>query len=66
VAIRIAGQINALGIKGQALLDLGRLYCSRNRNDLAVQLIKESIALFKQLGADNHLKRAEAILGAIP
>ena len=66
VAIRIAGQINAMGIKGQALLDLGRLYQSRNRNDLALQLIKESIALFKQLGADNHRQRAEAILGAIP
>lgn len=65
VAIRIAGQINAMGIKAQAFLDLGRLYQSQKRYDLAAELIKESIALFKQLGADKHLERAEAILGAI-
>jgi class 3 adenylate cyclase/tetratricopeptide (TPR) repeat protein len=59
-AIRIAGQINAMGIKGQASLDLGRLYQSRKNKDLALPLIKESIALFRQLGADSHLQRAEA------
>jgi class 3 adenylate cyclase/tetratricopeptide (TPR) repeat protein len=65
VAIRIAGQINAMGIKAQAFLDLGRLYRSQKRYDLAAELISESIVLFKQLGADNHLQRAEAILGAV-
>jgi tetratricopeptide (TPR) repeat protein len=61
-AIRIADQINAKGIKGQASLDLGRLYQSKKRYNLAVPLITESIALFKQLGADRHLERAQAVL----
>ncbi len=61
-AIRIAGRTNALGIKGQSSLDLGRLYQSQRRNRLAIPLIKESIALFELLGADEHLKRAQAAL----
>ncbi|MBC2742332.1 MAG: hypothetical protein HGJ93_04570, partial [Desulfosarcina sp.] len=61
-AIRIASQINAMGIKGQASLDLGRLYQFKKRNDLAVPLIKESVALFEKLGADRHLQRAKAAL----
>jgi tetratricopeptide (TPR) repeat protein len=64
-AIRIAGQINATGIKGQASLDLGRLYLAKKRNDLAVPLIKESLALFEQLGANGHLKRAQTALQAV-
>ena len=64
-AIRISSQIDAMGIKGQACLDLGRLYLSKNNNDLAVPLIKESIALFKQLGADSHLQRATALLNTV-
>ena len=61
-AIRIAEQINAMGIKGQASLELGRLYQVNKRNDLAAPLIKESLALFEQLGAGGHLKRAQAAL----
>ncbi|MCB2147875.1 MAG: AAA family ATPase [Deltaproteobacteria bacterium] len=64
-AIRMAGQINALGIKGQASFDLARLYQAKNRNDLAVPLFKQSIALFEQLGADGHLERAQAGLNAL-
>ncbi|WP_155319866.1 adenylate/guanylate cyclase domain-containing protein [Desulfosarcina alkanivorans] len=64
-AIRIASQINAMGIKGQACLDLGRLYLSRKNHDLALPLIKESIALFKQLGADSHQQRATAVLNTV-
>jgi tetratricopeptide (TPR) repeat protein len=64
-AIQMAGQIKALGIKGQASFDLARLYQAKNRNDLALPLIKQSIALFEQLGADGHLKRAKAILNAL-
>jgi tetratricopeptide (TPR) repeat protein len=64
-AIRIAGQINAIGIRGQASLDLGRLYQAKKRGDLALPLIQESIALFEQLGADGHLKRAQAALNAV-
>uniref|UniRef100_UPI00356A22C3 ATP-binding protein n=1 Tax=Desulfosarcina sp. TaxID=2027861 RepID=UPI00356A22C3 len=64
-AIRITGRTNALGIKGQASLDLGRLYQAKKRKHLASPLIKESIALFEQLGADGHLKRAQAALNAL-
>ena len=64
-AIRIAGQINAIGVKGQAALDLGRLHQAKKRNHLALPLIKESIALFEQLGADGHLKRAQAALNGL-
>jgi len=32
---------------------------------IALPLIKESIALFEQLGADGHLKRAQAALNAL-
>ena len=61
-AIRIAEQINANGVKGQALFDLGRLYHAKKREHLALPLIKESIVLFEQLGASGHLKRAQATL----
>lgn len=64
-AIRIAGQINATGIKGQAFLDLARLYRFQKRNDLAVPLFKESIRLFERLGADGHLKRAQVAMNAV-
>lgn len=64
-AIRIADRINALGIKGQASLDLGRLYQAKRRSDLSMPLIKESIDLFKQLGADRHLQRAQAVLAGM-
>ena len=64
-AIRITGQTNALGIKGQASLDLGRLYQSQKRHRLAASLIKESVALFELLGADGHLKRAQDALLAL-
>jgi len=64
-AIRIAGQINAIGVKGQAVLDLGRLHQAKKRNHLALPLIKESIALFEQLGAAGHLKRAQAALNRV-
>ena len=64
-AIRIAEQINANGVKGQALFDLGRLYQAKKREHLAVPLIKESIALFEQLGASGHLKRAQAALNRV-
>ena len=61
-AIQMAGRIDALGIKGQASLELGRLYQSKGRHDLAVPLIKKSLVLFEQLGADPHMERARSVL----
>ncbi len=64
-AIRMAGRIHALGIKGQALFELGRLHQTKGRHDLAVALIKQSMGLFEQLGADTHRKRAQAALARV-
>ncbi len=61
-AIRMAGEINALGIKGQASLDLARLYLCKGKKDRATPLIQESIMLFEELGADRHLERAHDVL----
>jgi len=64
-AVRLADQIGALGIKAQACLDLGRLYKSRRKNDLAKPLLKESSTLFEKLGADHHLRQAAAELHSL-
>ncbi|HSO18730.1 MAG TPA: hypothetical protein VLT88_04695, partial [Desulfosarcina sp.] len=64
-AIRMAGEIHAFGIKGQASLDLARLYLQQRKPSLALPLIQESIDLFAMLGADRHLARARTVLRAV-
>lgn len=64
-AIHMAGEINALGSKAQASLELARLYLSKRKKQLAIPLIQESIALFEALGADRHLSRAHTLLQSI-
>jgi class 3 adenylate cyclase/tetratricopeptide (TPR) repeat protein len=63
-AIRLADRIEALGVKAQACLDLGRLYKYRRQYDLAEPLIRQSVALFDKLGADHHLQQAKAELNS--
>jgi class 3 adenylate cyclase/tetratricopeptide (TPR) repeat protein len=65
-AIRMAGDIGALGIKAQASFDLGRLHQARGIYDSAADLIKESRDLFKRLGADKHLEKARTALRHFP
>ena len=64
-AIRLADRIEALGVKAQACLDLGRLYKYRRQYDLAEPLIRQSVALYDKLGADHHLQQATAVLNAL-
>jgi tetratricopeptide (TPR) repeat protein len=64
-AVRAADRIGALGVKAQVCLDLGRLYTRKRKYGLAESLIKESMALFGQLGADHHLRQATAELNSL-
>jgi class 3 adenylate cyclase/tetratricopeptide (TPR) repeat protein len=63
--IRGADRIDAIGLKALALRDMGRLYRLRKRNGRCVSLIKESMTLFEQVGADRHLRQARALLDEI-
>jgi class 3 adenylate cyclase/tetratricopeptide (TPR) repeat protein len=64
-AVRLADRIGALGLKAQACLDLGRLYRSRRKNELAEPLIRQSMGLFGKLGADCHLQQAATELNSL-
>jgi tetratricopeptide (TPR) repeat protein len=64
-AIRMADRINAIGVKGQASFELGRLYLHQQRNPLALELIEQSLSLFDQINADRHLERARALLASV-
>jgi tetratricopeptide (TPR) repeat protein len=64
-AIRIAQEIGANGILGQAILDLGILQKRKNRNDKARESLERAIQLFEQSEADVFLKQAKDVLESL-
>jgi hypothetical protein len=64
-AIQVADRIDGMGIKGQACLALGRLYQTKKKYALAQPRVKQSIAIFESLGAEEHLRRAQAVMAEL-
>ena len=64
-AVSLADEIGAKGIKGQALLDLGRLYMSKRRNNDAREYLIESIKVFESCEIDTFRKQAKNILESL-
>jgi len=63
--IEIAEEMGAKTIMGGACLDLGLLYKTKKRKDLANKLISKAVKLFEQCEADVYLKQANEALESL-
>ena len=63
--IEMAEEIGAIGIKAQALLDLGILYRIKKQNDKAKQSLETAIEIFEEVGAYAFLKQAKKELNQL-
>jgi tetratricopeptide (TPR) repeat protein len=64
-AVSLADKIGAKGIKGQALLDLGRLYISKRRRNDAKEYLLKSIEVFEACKIETFRKQAKNILESL-
>jgi class 3 adenylate cyclase/tetratricopeptide (TPR) repeat protein len=64
-AIEIAKEIGAKGILGQAYLDLGLLYKTKEKKDRAQECLSEAINIFKQCETEVYLQRAKEALTSL-
>lgn len=64
-AIKISEELGAIGIKAQALMDLGLLYKAKNQTDKARQHLEDAIALLEKVGALAYLKKAKKELDSL-
>jgi tetratricopeptide (TPR) repeat protein len=64
-AIKIAEEVKAKGILGQAYLDFGIYHQTKKRTDQARECINRAIALFDECKADGYLKQAEKALESL-
>lgn len=63
-SIKVASQIGAIGILGQASLGLGLLFKTRGKTDEAEKYILEAIEAFEKCGAEGYLKQAREALAS--
>jgi class 3 adenylate cyclase/tetratricopeptide (TPR) repeat protein len=61
-AIKVAKDIGATGILGQAYLGLGLLHKQKGENDKAKECISEALGLFEECEAEVYLKEAREAL----
>jgi class 3 adenylate cyclase/tetratricopeptide (TPR) repeat protein len=64
-AIKLAQEIGAKGILGQAYLDLGILHKIKKRDDKARECLERAIYLLKKTEADVYLKQANEVLDSL-
>jgi tetratricopeptide (TPR) repeat protein len=64
-AIRVAKEIGAKGILGQAYMDMGELRKIKGKTDEARKYISDAIQLFEECDADVFLKQAREALAAL-
>jgi tetratricopeptide (TPR) repeat protein len=64
-AIEVAGEIDAKGILGQALLDLGRLHKAKKRKNSARECMDKAIEHFKLCEAETFLEQANEALESL-
>ncbi len=57
--IEIAEETGAIGIKAQALLDLGSIYRIKKQNQKAKEHLEKAIEIFEEVGAYTFLKQAK-------
>jgi class 3 adenylate cyclase/tetratricopeptide (TPR) repeat protein len=58
-SIEMAEETGAIGIKAQALLDLGIIYRIKRQNDKAKESLETAIEIFEEVGAYAFLKQAK-------
>ncbi len=64
-SIEMAEETGAIGIKAQALLDLGIIYRIKKQNDKAKKSLETAIEIFEEVGAYAFLKQAKQELDKI-
>ena len=64
-AIKVAKEIGAKGILGQAYLDLGLLHKAKRKTELARKCISEAIQIFEGCEAEVFLKQAREALASL-
>jgi class 3 adenylate cyclase/tetratricopeptide (TPR) repeat protein len=64
-AIKLAQEIGAKGLLGQATLDLGLLHKIKGRTDEAKKCISDAVRLFEECEADVFLKQAREELASL-
>jgi tetratricopeptide (TPR) repeat protein len=64
-AIKVAKEIGAKSILGQAYLDLGRLYKAKGKIEKARESLSNAIETFEKCEADVYLKQAREALAAL-
>jgi len=63
--IKVAKEIGAKGMLGQAYLDLGFLHQEKGKKDQAKECISTAIGYFEQCEADVFLKQAKEALASL-
>jgi len=64
-AILLADEIGAKSIKGQALLDLGRLYMRKKRQEEAQECLTKAIEVFELCEVETYKKKAKDALASL-
>jgi tetratricopeptide (TPR) repeat protein len=65
IAIKMAGEIGAKSILGQAYLELGQLHKAKGKTEKASECITNAIEVFEKCEADVYLKQAREALAAL-
>ena len=63
--IVLADEIGAKNFKGQALLDLGRLYLYKKRKEEARECLTQAIEVFEQCEIETYKQKAKEILSSL-
>jgi tetratricopeptide (TPR) repeat protein len=64
-AIDLAKEIGAKGVEGQAYFDLGMLYKTKKKKDLAKQYISKAVQVFEETNAEVYLEQARQALESL-
>jgi tetratricopeptide (TPR) repeat protein len=64
-AIEFTGDINATGMKAQALLELGLLYKSKGKKEKATKHLREALEIFNNYGNYVYLEQARSALESL-
>jgi tetratricopeptide (TPR) repeat protein len=64
-AVELAKEIGAKGVEGQAYLDLGMLYKTKKKKDLAKQYISKAIQVFEETNAEVYLEQTRQALESL-
>ncbi|MDA9761640.1 AAA family ATPase [Desulfobacterales bacterium] len=64
-ALGVAKEIGAVGIIGQSYLNLGFLYRSKKRNEMARDYFRKAIEIFEEIEAEGFLKQSKDALNSL-